>query len=177
MADKAYIEESGYSNYCVFTLDDLMVHCRAYLRQIATENKIQSNQVVSGEIEEEDFKICSAINDEWNAEVAMKREIRLAEMREERENMILQRLLRAEKKEKMQKEKLNELVKEIKKESVTYITAENVDNAIEKCLANVVDYNRALDLEGNWHEGKYSPVPPIEETQKPAVVEHEIKFN
>lgn len=115
--------------------------------------------------------MCSAINDEWNAEVGKKREIRLAEMREKRKNSILMSMLKKEQQFEIQKEKLNEQIRKIKKESVTFITAENVDAAIEECLANIVDYNRALDLEGNWHEGKYPPVPPVEETQKSVAVE------
>lgn len=117
--------------------------------------------------------MCSAINDEWNAEVAKKREIRLAEMREKRKDYILAQLLRKEQEQEILKEKLNEEIRKIKKESVTFITAENVDAAIEECLANIVDYNRALDLEGNWHEGKYPPVPPVEEMQKPTAVEQQ----
>jgi len=128
--------------------------------------------MASEQTEEEDFEACKAINDEWNAEVAKTREIKLAEMREKRRNIILQRLLEQEQRYETQKKILNELIKKTKEESVTFITAENVDAAIEECLTNIVNYNRALDLEGNWHEGKYPPIPPIEETQKkPAAVE------
>jgi len=128
--------------------------------------------MASKQTEEEDFKACNAINDEWNAEVAKKREIKLAEMRENRQNVILERLLAQEQRHEMQKKMLNEQIKKTKEESVTFITAENVDAAIEECLTNIINYNRALDLEGNWHEGKYPPIPPIEETQKkPAAVE------
>lgn len=88
-------------------------------------------------------------------------------MRKDRRNMILQQLLKDEERQKKRKEELNEWVKKTKKESVTFITAENVDAAIEECLANVVNHNRALDVEGNWYEGKY---PPVEETQKPVAV-------
>lgn len=135
------------------------------------ENKVQSDEVDSEQIEEENFKACSAINDEWNAEVAKKREIRLAEMRAKHRNIVLQNLLKQEHMQEMQKTRLNKLVRKVKEESVTFITAENVNAAIEECLANIVNYNRALDLEGNWHKGKYPPVPPLEETQKPVAVE------
>lgn len=119
--------------------------------------------------------MCSAINDEWNAEIAKNREIKLAKEKEERKDFILKRLLHQEQCQELQKEELNEQIRKIKKESVTFITAENLDAAIEECLTNVVNYNRALDLEGNWHEGKYPPVkpsiPPREETQKSAAIE------
>ncbi|XP_077274597.1 mitochondrial ribosomal protein S26 [Temnothorax americanus] len=148
-----------------------MTSFRAYVRQLAEEGKQRSDETVCEQSEEEDFERCSAINDEWNAEVAKTREIRLAEMRENHRNAILQRLLRQEQRQEMKKEMLNKKVKKIKEESVTFITAENIDAAIEECLANVVDHNRALDLEGNWHKGQYPPVPPVEETQKPVAVE------
>lgn len=135
---------------------------------------MQSNEVVSEQIEEEDFKVCSVINDEWNAEVAKKREIRLADMREKRKNIILQQLLTKEQQQEKLKNQLKEWIKNVEEESVTFITAENVDAAIEECLANVVNYNRALDLEGNWHEGKYPPVSPVEKTQEPVIVEQQI---
>jgi len=144
-----------------------MASFRTYLKQIAKENEVQFDKTIIEQAEEEDFKRCSAINDEWNAEVAKIREIRLAEMREDRRNMIMQQLLKKEEQQKKRKEELNEYVKKAKKESVTFITAENVDAAIEECLTNVVNHNRALDLEGNWYEGKY---PPVEETQKPVAV-------
>jgi hypothetical protein len=127
--------------------------------------------VVNEQLEEEDFKACSAINDEWNAEVAKKREIRLTEMRAKRRSEILEQLLKTEQKQEMKKAKLNEYVRKTKEESVTFITAENLDAAIEECLTKVVNHNRALDLEGNWHIGKYPPDPPLEEIQKPVAVE------
>lgn len=132
---------------------------------------MQSDEGVSEQSEEEDFKVCNAINDEWNAEVAKIREIRLADQRAKRRDVILQHLLREEQMQEMKKEMLNEWVRKAKEDSVTFITAENVDAAIEECLTNVVNYNRALDLNGNWHEEKYPPTPPAEETQKPATVE------
>lgn len=149
------------------------MYCRRYLRQIGTENEMQSDEGVSEQSEEEDFKVRNAINDEWNAEVAKIREIRLADQRAKRRDFILQHLLREEQWQEMKKEKLNAWVRKAKEDSVTFITAENVDAAIEECLTNVVNYNYALDLNGNWHEEKYPPTPPVEETQKPATVERQ----
>lgn len=145
-------------------------YCRALLKQIVQENEIRSQEIVSQQAKEEDFEACKAINDKWNAEIAKIRETRLAEKRKERREHILQRLLQEEQKKEEQKKALNEWVKRVKEESVTFITPENVDAAIEECLANVVNHNRALDSEGNWHEGKYPPVSPVEETQKSAAV-------
>lgn len=155
---------------CIYSLE-INIYCRAHLRELEKENEMQSNKMASEQIEEEDFKRCCAINDKWNANIAKNRENRLAEMREQRRNLILENLLKKEQQKEMRKEELNEWVKKIKEESVTFITAENIDTAIEECLAKKVDHNRALDLKGNWHEGKYPPVPPIDETQKPVAVE------
>lgn len=148
-----------------------MTSLRAYLRQVAKDYKIQSDEAIIKQIEEEDFKACSAINDNWNAEVAKIRESRLTDMREKQKERILQKLLLKENQKEKRKYKIDKEIRKTKEESATFITAENVDAAIEECLANVVDHNRALDLEGNWYDGKYPPVPPLEETQKPAVVE------
>lgn len=38
--------------------------------------------------------------------------------------------------------------------SKTFITAENIDEAIERALANHVDYNFAIDTEGNRYIGR-----------------------
>ncbi|XP_011879455.1 PREDICTED: probable 28S ribosomal protein S26, mitochondrial [Vollenhovia emeryi] len=157
-----------YNNYRTY-----MTSFSAFLRQIAKQDEIQSDEAAMRQTEEEDFKERSGINDEWNAEIANIREARLEEMREKRRNLILYSLLKNEQKQEAQKEMVNEWIRKTKVDSVTFITAENVDAAIEECLANVVNHNRALDLDGNWHEGKYPPAPPIDEAQKPAAVEQQ----
>lgn len=145
---------------------------RSYLYQLTIQNKVQLDKESIEQVEEEDFQTCSAINDEWNAEVAKQREIRLTEMREERKKYILQKLLYKEEQQIKQKNYVDEQIRKAKEEAPTFITAENVDAAIEECLANIVDHNRALDLEGNWYDGTYPPVPPLEETQKSVVVKN-----
>jgi len=109
--------------------------------------------------------MCSAINDEWNAEIAKQREIRIADMRMERKKDILQNLIKNEENKTKLMEKIDEHVRKVKREALTFITKENVDAAIEECLANVIDHNRALDSDGNWHVEKYLPTSSIEEMQ------------
>lgn len=46
--------------------------------------------------------------------------------------------------------------------SKTYITEENIDEAIEKALDNVVDHKYAIDLAGNIYKGDDSYEPPSE---------------
>lgn len=43
--------------------------------------------------------------------------------------------------------------------SKTYITIDNIDEAIEKSLDNVVDYKFAIDLAGNIYQGTNSNEP------------------
>ncbi|XP_018406707.1 PREDICTED: probable 28S ribosomal protein S26, mitochondrial [Cyphomyrmex costatus] len=160
-----------YNNYRTY-----ITSFKAHLRQIVKENETQFSETVNELSEEEDFEACNAINNEWNAEIANIREIRLAKIKEKKKNAAMEYILRQEQKQEKQKIELNEWVKKVKKESVTFITAENIDAAIEECLTNVVNHNRALDLEGNWHEGKYppiSPIPPVEEEQKPVAIERQ----
>jgi small subunit ribosomal protein S26 len=56
-----------------------------------------------------------------------------------------------------------------------YITADNIDNAIEDALTNPVDHNYAIDLEGHIYGGletKPTHVPPdeLKEVQAKALV-------
>lgn len=137
-----------------------------------TKNKkVQFDEVTIKEMEEADFQACSAINDKWNAAIAKQREIRVTKMREQRKEDILETLVNYEKKQMRLQEKIDEHIRKAKKEAPTFITAENVDAAIKKCLENITDYNRALDLEGNWHVGKYPPISLTEETQNSTVAE------
>lgn len=161
--DTAYFKLTG--NMCSFFF-------RAYLYHFAMQNKVQLDKEIIIQAEEKDFQVCSAINNEWNAEVAKQREVRLANMREKRRENFLQKLLNKEQHEIIQKNNIDKKIRKAKEEASTFITAKNVDAAIEECLTNIVDHNRALDLEGNWHNGNYPPVPPLEERQKPAVVEN-----
>lgn len=43
--------------------------------------------------------------------------------------------------------------------SKTFITKEKLDEAIEFALSNPVDYNFALDLNGNMYSGRMSAEP------------------
>lgn len=132
---------------------------------------VQYDEAILKEAEEKDFQKCNAINNEWNAEVAKLREDRLAETREKQREIILQKLLEEEQRREEEKKKIDEQIRKAKQEAATFITADNIDTAIEECLTNIINHNRALDLEGNWHEGKHLPDPPIKGTQIPVVAE------
>lgn len=67
-------------------------------------------------------------------------------------------MVEIEQKQQELKEQVDKEIRKLKEEAVTFITAKNIDAAIEECLANVINHNRALDLNGDWHDSdwKYS---------------------
>ncbi|XP_063221192.1 small ribosomal subunit protein mS26 [Bacillus rossius redtenbacheri] len=96
------------------------------------------------------------LNNEWNAQVAKLRDERLAKESEERKKVILENLIAAE---QLEKENLSRIEERIRKEKVNakmFITAENIDEAIENALSSEVDYNFAIDLEGNIFRGRFT---------------------
>lgn len=52
--------------------------------------------------------------------------------------------------------------------SKTFITPETLDEAIEHALANPVDYNYAIDLQGNQFQGKNTPATQPKADKKPS---------
>ncbi|KAK2582968.1 hypothetical protein KPH14_009022 [Odynerus spinipes] len=119
------------------------------------EGQIQFNEEVVNKAAEEDFIKCSLLNNEWNMRVAEDREIRLRKEREEKKELILQKLVKKEKRDATIEKKVTEHIKKLKEEAPTFITTTNIDKAIEEALANVVNHDFAIDLNGNFHTGKY----------------------
>lgn len=54
---------------------------------------------------------------------------------------------------------INQIFCLFQEKSKTYITTENIDEAIEKALDNVVDHKYAIDLAGNIYQGNTSNEP------------------
>ncbi|XP_044268744.1 probable 28S ribosomal protein S26, mitochondrial [Tribolium madens] len=103
---------------------------------------------------EEDFSRCKAINDEWNAELERLRNERIARQLEEDVKFAENRKQEWLKREKELLAQAEEIVRKEKEIVATFITPETLDEAIEKALNNPVDYNFAIDLEGNKIEGR-----------------------
>ncbi|VVC32507.1 Hypothetical protein CINCED_3A009121 [Cinara cedri] len=99
--------------------------------------------------EEALWKKCLEINDNWNAEVALARDERLAIEREAQRKLILAQLIEKEEEKKKQLEAIEEIVRLEKEKSKSYITVENIDQAIDKALDNIVNYKYAIDVAGN----------------------------
>lgn len=98
--------------------------------------------------EEAEFQRCLAINDLWNQEIAKKRNVRVEEENERRREEILQNI---ENKKQREQAILKEVEEKIKREQIaakSYITRENIDQIIEQALANPIDFNFYIDLQG-----------------------------
>nr|CAD7567547.1 unnamed protein product [Timema californicum] len=141
---------------------------RHYLSQEYEKNINQYTGLVDIGGQDSEHEDCMRINAEWNAEVAAEREERLVRQGEERKKIILETLIAAEKRQQERAQKADEIVRKEKINSKTFITAENIDKAIEDALATETDHNYAIDLEGNVYRGRYSKptVNPPEEREK-----------
>ncbi|XP_078053545.1 mitochondrial ribosomal protein S26 [Augochlora pura] len=116
--------------------------------EISKKNKITTSQ----EHIDEDFIVRFNINKQWNQEVAAAREERMQDLRNKRAEEILKKVeMKAERDLKIQR-KVDAHIRKAKEESATFITKDNIDEAIEKVFDNIVDYNVAIDLNGKTYK-------------------------
>lgn len=118
------------------------------------ETSTADHIVLTPEKEEEEFQRCLNENVAWNAKIASERDVRLAKEREEKVAYVQERL---DAHKLIKEERLEQANKRIQYEiqqSKTFITHENLDQAIEVALANPVDYNFAIDMAGNIYQGR-----------------------
>lgn len=118
------------------------------------ETSTADHIVLTPEKEEEEFQRCLNENAAWNAKIAGERDVRLAKEREEKVAYVQERL---DAHKLIEEERLEQADKRIQYEiqqSKTFITYENLDQAIEVALANPVDYNYAIDMAGNIYQGR-----------------------
>ncbi|XP_003704767.1 mitochondrial ribosomal protein S26 [Megachile rotundata] len=108
-------------------------------------------QVIENNIKK-DFEMSSYINDRWNEHVAALREQRLAKERKQRKEEIREKVKAKEERELKLQELIDTQVKKAKEEAPTFITRENIDEAIENALKTIVDHNAALDPKGRFHK-------------------------
>ncbi|ENN72708.1 probable 28S ribosomal protein S26, mitochondrial [Dendroctonus ponderosae] len=101
-----------------------------------------------------DLAECHAINDQWNAKVKVERESRIARELQEAKEIARQKLEAEQEKQKQILELAEEIVKKEKEASATFITAENIDEAIDNALNDTVDYNFAIDSNGEKLRGR-----------------------
>ncbi|XP_043247774.1 probable 28S ribosomal protein S26, mitochondrial isoform X2 [Colletes gigas] len=117
---------------------------------------MQNQQIVQTKLFDEDFLKCCEVNDEWNKQIALEREQRLAKEREARENDILSRLAAKEERMLNLQAKVDEEIRTAKEEAKTFITRDNIDEAIEHALKTIVDPNAAIALDGSFYIKDYT---------------------
>ncbi|XP_018336152.1 probable 28S ribosomal protein S26, mitochondrial [Agrilus planipennis] len=103
---------------------------------------------------EKDFAQCNEINTKWNEEIKVLREQRIAEeinknIEEAKKQLNEQIML-----DKKNLEKAEEEVRLEKEAAKAFITPDTLEAAIEYAVNNPVDYNYAIDMEGNKIIGK-----------------------
>ncbi|KAK9509269.1 hypothetical protein O3M35_006619 [Rhynocoris fuscipes] len=148
-------------------LKRLFNHYRTEMKSIRSFFKAHINDTSSNvenyaivlEDEVEEHKRCIEINEKWNAEVKMLREQTLAKEKDAELEEILKIIEENKIKAEKRQQEIEEIVRKEKERAKSYITAENIDEAIDKALENVVDYNFAIDLEGNYYHGRNTKPP------------------
>ncbi|XP_039432092.1 probable 28S ribosomal protein S26, mitochondrial [Culex pipiens pallens] len=100
---------------------------------------------------EAEWEEVQRINEEWNKSVAEVREKRLDEEREQRKTFILERLVAKEARDQERQERVEARVRAEKEQGKTFITRDNIDQAIERALVQPTSYNFAIDSNGNLH--------------------------
>ncbi|XP_066586373.1 small ribosomal subunit protein mS26 [Prorops nasuta] len=140
-----------YNNYNTY-----MKSIRKYMGAREREMEVELDLEAINKVEEEDFAHCKAINDEWNNSIVLIRNERVAKASEQQKEQILQKLIEKEKRDAQIREKVLERLETVKEDAVTFITAENIDQAIEEALSNVIDHNAAIDSLGNFYTGESS---------------------
>lgn len=57
----------------------------------------------------------------------------------------------------------------LQEQSAIFITPENLDEAIDRALANTQDFNYTIDLQGNQYAGRISPSHPRKRRKLPVL--------
>lgn len=130
---------------------------RQYLREEVLRLNVTSTAdhiVLTPEQEEAEFARCMQENEAWNHKISVERNERLLKERAQQAVKIRERLEAARVREEERMERIEEIVRREKELAKTFITHENLETAIEQALANTVDYNFSIDLQGNIYRGR-----------------------
>ncbi|KAF7991428.1 hypothetical protein HCN44_002990 [Aphidius gifuensis] len=136
-----------------------MKSIKAHMVKIVAANEVQFDEALMDQLEQEDYEKCMKLNDEWNEKVRISREKRHKELMDKRIEHALIKMKEKEEKKLNIMKNIEEQVRKMKIEAKTFITADNIDQAIEEALQNVVSYNSVIDLQGKIYEGVYTPEP------------------
>lgn len=122
---------------------------RAYL-ELQWKEKPQENVGHDAEMRkfEQDFQRSLLINKEWSEELKPERESFFANELQNKLDFELKRVEERKAKEQAELEDIEALVREVKADSKGFITADNIDESIDKVLESHEDYNYAINLKG-----------------------------
>lgn len=136
------------------------------------ENKYSLNAIETADPEqqkrlfEEDYVRCNEINAKWNEQQRLIREKQAEERLAKALQQAEQTIVEFEQQQRVQMQQIEEIVRQEKENSKNFITPENLDEAIDKALANAVDYNYAIDLAGNVYKGRETTPESVEAREK-----------
>ncbi|XP_076240494.1 mitochondrial ribosomal protein S26 [Calliopsis andreniformis] len=133
-----------------------MKSLRSYFVKLEKTNTQEFDTEAMKRKAEEDFIKCSKVNDYWNKQVAVERQFRQTEERAKHEEQILLKLETREQANIKTQMKIDAEIRKAKIEAVTFITPDNIDQAIENVLHTTVDHNVAIDLNGNFYTDNYT---------------------
>ncbi|XP_077293754.1 mitochondrial ribosomal protein S26 [Arctopsyche grandis] len=143
---------------------------RAVRRYFWTEYLAEKNSLTNIHsekyLQEEELELQKrfAANDDWNKQIAVDREAYIEESRKNTADRILNTIMKTEQINEKRSRHVEEQVQKQIELSSTFITLENLDEAIDKCLKDAVDYNFAIDLQGNYYNGRRTNAENITRT-------------
>ncbi|CAB3369323.1 Hypothetical predicted protein [Cloeon dipterum] len=124
-----------------------------FAEELKRQEAVTAAAVAGATGEEAEFQRCLQINEEWNKKVAAERQVRLAAEKAKLTDKILTDLEQDELQKSKRMAEIQQMVEREKDLSSHYITEENIDQAIEEALGQEVNYNFAIDREGNYYHG------------------------
>merc|ERR1719260_699539 len=146
--------------------DQYMVRMRA-LHMYLLEDDLKNSDtgeagMIAAKKEDEDPLKMVKLNDEENKKVAERRVARLKLEAEERKVRIARELEEFEKTERERINAADQMVEKHKIEMENRIREEDLERAIETALANPVDFEYAIDADGNIFRGRTTKSKKVE---------------
>lgn len=98
---------------------------------------------------EEDLQKTLLLNKEWAEQLKPIRENFMADLMKKKLDEALEKIEMKKMIRETDNAKVEELVRQVKADSKNFITAENIDEVIDKVIESTSDYNYALNLKGD----------------------------
>ncbi|XP_034244395.1 probable 28S ribosomal protein S26, mitochondrial [Thrips palmi] len=153
---------------------------RTFMKSIRNHFKLENQTHAAGsaeaaqgiEAEEAEWQESLLRLKQWNEEVALKRNERLLSEQAAKKLEIETRIQEEAERQAQRLKEIDEIIRKEKELSKSYITPENIDQAIAKALDDKLDYNYAIDVRGNKYVGRFvndsgeEELPQSEETDE-----------